>query len=99
MLRFEVDLARPATLLVNQNTDSGWTTSLGTVDRAQALLAVDLPAGRRAVTLTHAVRGLWTGALFTLLGILASVWLVLRALPERVEQWRDALARRIFEGD
>jgi hypothetical protein len=99
VLRFEVDLARPATLLVNQNTDSGWTTSLGTVDRAQTLLAVDLPAGRHAVTLTHAVRGLWTGALFTLLGIIASVWLVLRALPERVEQWRDALARRIFEGD
>jgi hypothetical protein len=95
-LRFEVDLARPATLVVNQNTDSGWTASVGTVDRAQALLAVALPAGRHTVTLTHAVRGLRAGALFTLLGILASVWIIRRAPPARFEGWRRALLGRLF---
>jgi hypothetical protein len=99
VLRIEVDLARPATLLVNQNTDSGWSTSLGTIDRAQALLAVALPAGRHTVTLTHAVRGLWAGALFTLLGMLASAWVLRRAPPERVERWRSALAGRLFVPD
>jgi hypothetical protein len=99
VLRFEVDLARPATLVVNQNTDSGWTTSAGTIDRAQALLAVALPAGRHTVTLTHAVRGLWAGALLTLLGMLASAWVLRRALPARVDPWRGALAGRWFVPD
>lgn len=96
VLRFEVDLARPATLLVNQNTDPGWTASLGTIDRAEALLSVDLPAGRHAVTLTHAVLGLWPGALLTLLGILGAAWVLRRAPPARVTEWRGALARRLF---
>ena len=98
-LRIEVDLARPATLVVNQNTDSGWNTSLGSIDRAQGLLSVDLPAGRHTVTLTHAVRGLWAGALLTLLGMLASAWVLRRALPGRVEGWRSALSGRLFAPD
>ena len=98
-LRFDVELARPATLVVNQNTDSGWTTSLGAVDRSQPLLSVELPAGHHAVTLTHAVRGLWAGALLTLLGMIASAWVLRRAPPARVEAWRAALAKRAFDAD
>lgn len=94
-LRFEVELSRPAALVINQNTDSGWSSSVGTVDRSQALLTVALPAGRRTVVVTHSVRGLGVGALFTLLGIAASVWLIRRGTPERVEAWRTALGRRL----
>jgi hypothetical protein len=92
----KVDLSRPAALVINQNTDSGWGTPLGTINRTQPILTVDLPAGHHTVTVTHSVRGLAAGALLTLLGIAASVWIVRRATPERVDGRRDAAARRLL---
>ncbi len=95
-LRFDVELSRPAALVINQNTDSGWDTSLGTINRTQPILTVDLPAGHHTVTVTHSVRGLAVGTLLTLLGIAASVWIIRRATPERIEAWRDRATRRLL---
>lgn len=46
-----VELSRPGVLLVNQNWDSGWRSSVGTVRSEQGLLAVDLPAGSHRLEL------------------------------------------------
>lgn len=94
-LRFDVTLSRPAALVVNQNTDSGWDTSVGTINRATPILTVDLPAGHHQVVVAHSSRGLGVGALFTLLGIAASAWVIRRATPERMEAWREGVARRL----
>ena len=40
-----VDLTRPGTVIVNQNWNSGWRASTGTVRTANGLLAIDLPPG------------------------------------------------------
>ena len=46
------NLRAPARLLVNQNWAPGWHASTGTIASNAELLAVDLPAGERDVTLT-----------------------------------------------
>ncbi len=92
-LRFTVDLSRPASLVVNQNTDSGWSASEGTIDRGQALLTVDLPAGRREVVLRHRPRGLWLGALMTLAGLALSALVARRLSAERLAQIRGRARR------
>ena len=50
-LRLDVQLTRPARLLVNQNYHPGWRSSIGRVVSADGLLAVDLPKGRHSVVL------------------------------------------------
>ncbi len=85
---FSIDLARPAALVVNQNTESGWTASTGTIDRAQTLLTVDLPAGRRTVTVRHRPPGLGLGLLCAALGIALSLAVVLGLTPARADSLR-----------
>jgi hypothetical protein len=46
-----VDLSRPARVYVNQNWHPGWHSNAGSVVSAGGLLAVDLPAGHRDLTL------------------------------------------------
>jgi hypothetical protein len=79
----DVALERPATLLVNQNWASGWRSSAGVVRSHEGLLAVDLPAGQRRVTLTMWPPLCTAGLLAMLLALGAAGWLVRR---DRVRQ-------------
>lgn len=75
----DVTLARPATLLVNQNFHPGWRSDVGRVRSADGLLAVDLPAGATRVALRFRPRSALAGALCTLAALLAIVWLLVFA--------------------
>ncbi len=90
VLTWEVSLQAPATLLVNQHADSGWSSDAGPVSERDGLVALDLPAGRRVVTLRHSPRGLGLGALLSLLGVALAVVVGRRLSPDR----RDALLAR-----
>jgi len=72
-LRFRVALAAPARLIMNQNFDPGWHASEGTPRTYAGLLALDLAAGEREVTLAHRPEGFLAGLLLTLLGVALSV--------------------------
>lgn len=69
-----VDLRRPARLLINQNHAPGWRSSVGRVVSQGGALAVDLPAGRRRVTLRYRPTSVWLGAGLSLLG--GGVWVL-----------------------
>jgi hypothetical protein len=80
-----VELSRPATVLVNQNWNSGWRASAGTVRSANGLLAVDLPAGRTELRLRFLPGSVLVGLLITLLAIGATVILWRRDRQRRRE--------------
>ena len=73
----DVDLERPARLLVNQNWHRGWRTSAGEVGSSRGLLVVDLPAGARSVSLDFVPRSA-RGGLFVSIVTLLGALLVLR---------------------
>jgi hypothetical protein len=73
-----VELARPATLLVNQNWSPGWHASTGKLRSANGLVAVDLPAGTTELTLSVWPLGATAGVLLMLAAIAVTVWLVRR---------------------
>lgn len=75
VLEFEVNLTRPAMLLVNTNNDAGWTTNVGSIVLRADSLMVRLPAGERRVTLRHRVNGFYTGLALNLAGVALAVWL------------------------
>ena len=75
-LDVRVDLHEPGRLIVNQNTDDGWITSIGNVTSASGLLAVDLPAGTREVRLQHRTAGLPIALASMLLGAWWSIRLL-----------------------
>ena len=81
-IELAVDLRRPALLIVNQNDHRGWRTDAGTKVTHQGLLAVQLPAGRRIVTLRHRDPLVYAG-----LGLSALTALGLIAWPLRA-RWR-----------
>ena len=77
-IELSANLTRPATVLVNQNYDSGWSASVG-------LLAIDLPAGEHHVTLRIWPKLVTVGLLYFLLTVLASIWIVRRWPPTPLE--------------
>lgn len=83
-IELAVDLKRPATLIVNQNDHRGWGSDVGAKVKHQGLLAVQLPAGRRIVTLRHRDPLVFAG-----LGITALTTLGLLAWPLRGRRRRD----------
>lgn len=96
VLTWEVDLQRPATLLVNQHDDSGWRADVGVRTERDGLVALELPAGRRSVTLTHRPQGLGLGALMSLLGVGLAAWVWRRLTPERCDALRARVAARLL---
>lgn len=74
----EIDLAvrtqRPMRLLVNQNFDAGWRSSVGRVTSQGGALAVDLPAGRHTVRLRHRPASLWLGLALSAAGVATAVF-------------------------
>lgn len=75
----DTDLARPATVLVNQNWHSGWRASAGEVGSLHGLLTVAMPAGRNALTLRFAPKSATGGELTSLVALLAFALLAWRA--------------------
>jgi hypothetical protein len=69
-IELRIALARPATLLVNQNDHRGWRTSVGRKVRRDGLLAVALPAGEHEVVLSFHDPLITWGAVLSLLTIL-----------------------------
>ncbi|HVT07391.1 MAG TPA: hypothetical protein VHO67_08025 [Polyangia bacterium] len=88
-LEYDIRLNAPATVVVNQNYDTGWRVDGGQGAfagsfvpgearlshdvHAHGLLAVDLPAGAHHLVLRHRPPGLWLGAFLTTVGMLLSV--------------------------
>lgn len=79
-LTLDVDLAKPARVLLNQNHHPGWSADGGRVVAHQGLLAVDLDAGRRTVRLRFLPRSFGVGATASALALAVfAVLLVARA--------------------
>ena len=65
----DVDVKRPARILLNSAWDRGWTTDLGTVvENDNKLLAIDLPVGRHQVHARYWPRYLTLGMWLTGVG-------------------------------
>jgi hypothetical protein len=71
-LDFDVSLARPARLLVNQNWNAGWRASEGAVVSDGGLLAVDLPEGQHLVSLRFEPRSAKGGLAVSLVSLAAA---------------------------
>jgi hypothetical protein len=65
----DVALTRPSRLHVNQNWHPGWHASVGDVVSDQGLLAVDLPAGERALSLRFEPASARNGAVVSLVAV------------------------------
>jgi hypothetical protein len=88
----EVDLRTKGRLMINQNWHPGWHASSGEVVNANGLIAVDLPAGQREVTLEFLPRSAVGGGLALVVGLAAAF--VLWRWGERtpwIATWRDGL--------
>lgn len=72
-IELQVELQRPARLLINQNYHTGWRSSVGEVVAHDALLAVDLPAGKHELTLRFLPRSAVFGALVSLAALIAGL--------------------------
>lgn len=70
-LAYQVKLTAPTTVVVNQNHHSGWRASVGTVVNKEGLLAVELPAGEHALTLSFRPRSAVVGFTVSLLMLVA----------------------------
>jgi hypothetical protein len=75
---FDVHLARPARVAVNQNWNTSWRTSVGEVKSERGLLAVDLPPGDHAVTLRFLPRSAVGGFLVSLVAVLGLAAIIRR---------------------
>jgi len=74
----DVDLARPARLVVNQNWHRGWRASEGELKSKRGLLAVDLPAGTRSIALRFSPRSAKGGLVVSLVSLCAIVFVARR---------------------
>jgi len=74
----DVTLARPTTLLINQNHHTGWRSNVGQVEDHDGLLAVALPAGTQHVQLRFRPRSAIAGAVASLLAVILAVWVIRR---------------------
>ncbi|MBX3204372.1 MAG: hypothetical protein KF764_04850 [Labilithrix sp.] len=86
-------MATAGRLLVNQNWHPGWRSSVGDVVSDEGLLAVDLPAGERDVTLSFRPRSALAGGAVTLAALASLVLLGMSARRGRVPFRRGAVVR------
>jgi hypothetical protein len=75
-LEFELDLARPALLRVNQNWHPGWKSNLGEVRSHEGLLTVTLPKGSYKLWLRFLPRSALFGFAISLIALAALVALI-----------------------
>ncbi|WP_394836140.1 hypothetical protein LVJ94_04440 [Pendulispora rubella] len=88
-----VEMRKPGRVLVNQNWHPGWRSSVGTVQSAQGLLSVDVPAGTSDVVLRFLPRAALGGAAISLTALGVLGWLVWR-----VRRRRTGLSTREYAG-
>jgi hypothetical protein len=93
-LVLELELDKPARVLVNQNYHPGWKSSLGRVVSHEGLLAVDAPAGKRELVLHFWPRSFVFGVPVSLLGMFAA--LALAAGQRRRALYAFAAAPLLF---
>lgn len=87
---FEADLKTDAVVRINANWHPGWVASVGKAVQGDGLLAVELPAGKHAVSVAFKPRSGWGGGIVTLAGAIACGILVWRGRKkERVKDARD----------
>lgn len=96
-LHFTVNLSTPAALVINQNTDTGWATNVGTIDPGQSLLTIELPRGRHELVVTHRPRWFWPGLSLTLASLALLVLIARKCTPERVTRLAASVRRRLIE--
>jgi hypothetical protein len=73
----DVDLRRPATVIVNQNFGPGWRVTGGTIANEGGLLAVRVPQGHHGVTFRYLPRSVVIGGTVSLLAALGAAIFVL----------------------
>jgi hypothetical protein len=78
-VRADLTLQAPARVLLNQNYARGFSSNLATPLSADGLVAVDLPAGHHALTVTYRPPELLPSAAVSGIGILLLLWLLLRS--------------------
>jgi hypothetical protein len=77
-LDLDVDVSRPATVVVNQNWSSGWRSNVGEIKSDRGLLTVEVPAGKQTLALRFRPRSATGGALASLVAAFALVFLARR---------------------
>jgi hypothetical protein len=85
----EVDLTRPAKVLVNQNWHSGWRASVGEVQSQHGLLGVAMPAGQNTLALRFSPKSATGGAWTSLVALLAFALLAWRVRRQPTVGVRD----------
>lgn len=69
-IELAVDARRPTRVLINQNHHRYWRSDVGTVVSHQGLLAIDVPAGSRRVTVRYVDRPQQIGLVLSCVGLL-----------------------------
>ena len=71
----QVDMPRPGFVVVNQNYDPGWSSSLGRVVDMQGLLGVEIfEPGKRDIVLTYRPGGIWVAAGVGMAALVLLIW-------------------------
>jgi hypothetical protein len=74
-IELEATLSKPATVLVNQSWQSGWSSSAGKLHAQDGLVAIDLPAGTTRFKISMWPFTATLGLLLMLAAIGATIWL------------------------
>lgn len=78
----EVDMSRPGRVVFDQNYDRDWHTDVGHVVEDKRRLAVDVPAGRRRITVSYHPPMLRPSLWMTALGALLCLLIALTAVAK-----------------
>jgi hypothetical protein len=82
----DVDVTRPATVIVNQNYGPGWRAEGGELVNDGGLLTAQVSAGHHAVTFIFRPPGLWVGLLVSLTSLFAGLAFAVRGYRARPRQ-------------
>ena len=82
-IELDVDVSRPATVLVNQNFAAGWRVDGGELVSEGGLLAARVPAGRRTLTFRYLPGSLLVGAAVSALALAVAIALVVTGRRRR----------------
>lgn len=90
-ITLEVTARRATRVLINQNHDRHWRSSVGAVVSHQGLLAVDVPAGRHTVVVSFVDRALQLSLFVSALTLLALLAMLAMHVARVLRQTSRAL--------